>query len=121
MLGITDSVQVKWHGHLHAAEAAEVILRVDDIIKAAPRKGTQGTGPSSCSLKSTMGLVEDTAVNDSQTTAELSGDTKAAGSLLGDSGIIRRKVLAEDISHRLAGPSWNTGRFTKVPHFLDRV
>ncbi|KAK1328163.1 hypothetical protein QTO34_012586 [Cnephaeus nilssonii] len=39
MLGVTYSVQVKWHGHLHAAEATEVILHVDDIIKAAPRKG----------------------------------------------------------------------------------
>uniref|UniRef100_A0A8B9GWM2 T-complex protein 1 subunit beta n=1 Tax=Astyanax mexicanus TaxID=7994 RepID=A0A8B9GWM2_ASTMX len=37
-LGITESFQVKRQVVLSAAEAAEMILRVDDIIKAAPRK-----------------------------------------------------------------------------------
>lgn len=36
-LGITESYQVKQQVLLSAAEAAEMILRVDDIIKAAPR------------------------------------------------------------------------------------
>uniref|UniRef100_A0A2K5R832 CCT-beta n=1 Tax=Cebus imitator TaxID=2715852 RepID=A0A2K5R832_CEBIM len=38
LLGITESFQVKRQVLLSAAEAAEVILRVDNIIKAAPRK-----------------------------------------------------------------------------------
>lgn len=37
ILGITESFQVKRQVLLSAAEAAEVILRVDNIIKAAPR------------------------------------------------------------------------------------
>ncbi|NWI67500.1 TCPB protein, partial [Todus mexicanus] len=37
-LGVTESFQVKRQVLLSAAEAAEMILRVDDIIKAAPRK-----------------------------------------------------------------------------------
>ncbi|XP_019850946.1 PREDICTED: T-complex protein 1 subunit beta-like [Amphimedon queenslandica] len=37
-LGITESFLVKRQVLLSAAEAAEMILRVDDIIKAAPRK-----------------------------------------------------------------------------------
>ncbi|KAM4039878.1 T-complex protein 1 subunit beta [Anomaloglossus baeobatrachus] len=37
-VGITESFQVKRQVLLSAAEAAEVILRVDNIIKAAPRK-----------------------------------------------------------------------------------
>ncbi|EMP40475.1 Fibroblast growth factor receptor substrate 2 [Chelonia mydas] len=37
-LGITESFQVKRQVLLSAAEAAEMILRVDDIIKAAPSK-----------------------------------------------------------------------------------
>lgn len=37
MLGVIESFQVKRQVLLSAAEAAEVILRVDDIIKAAPR------------------------------------------------------------------------------------
>ncbi|XP_061108873.1 T-complex protein 1 subunit beta [Conger conger] len=37
-LGITESFQVKRQMLLSAAEAAEMILRVDNIIKAAPRK-----------------------------------------------------------------------------------
>lgn len=38
-LGVTESFQVKRQVLLSAAEAAEMILRVDDIIKAAPRYG----------------------------------------------------------------------------------
>merc|ERR1711972_477714 len=38
--GVTESFQVKRQVLLSAAEAAEMILRVDDIIKAAPRKRT---------------------------------------------------------------------------------
>lgn len=38
VLGVTESFQVKRQVLLSAAEAAEMILRVDDIIKAAPRK-----------------------------------------------------------------------------------
>lgn len=36
-LGITESFQVKRQVLLSASEAAEMILRVDNIIKAAPR------------------------------------------------------------------------------------
>ena len=36
-LGITESYRVKLQVLVSAAEAAEMILRVDDIIKAAPR------------------------------------------------------------------------------------
>lgn len=36
-LGVTESYKVKLQVLLSAAEAAEMILRVDDIIKAAPR------------------------------------------------------------------------------------
>ena len=36
-LGITESYQVKRQVLVSAAEAAEMILRVDDIIKSAPR------------------------------------------------------------------------------------
>ena len=36
-LGITESYKVKRQALVSAAEAAEMILRVDDIIKAAPR------------------------------------------------------------------------------------
>uniref|UniRef100_A0A6Q2YCF7 CCT-beta n=1 Tax=Esox lucius TaxID=8010 RepID=A0A6Q2YCF7_ESOLU len=38
LLGVTESFQVKRQVLLSAAEAAEMILRVDNIIKAAPRK-----------------------------------------------------------------------------------
>ncbi|GCB74717.1 hypothetical protein scyTo_0003808 [Scyliorhinus torazame] len=38
IMGVTESFQVKRQVLLSAAEAAEMILRVDDIIKAAPRK-----------------------------------------------------------------------------------
>ena len=37
-LGITESLSVKRQVLVSASEAAEMILRVDDIIKAAPRK-----------------------------------------------------------------------------------
>ena len=36
-LGITESYQVKRQVLISAAEAAEMILRVDDILKSAPR------------------------------------------------------------------------------------
>ena len=37
-LGITESLSVKRQVLVSASEAAEMILRVDDIIRAAPRK-----------------------------------------------------------------------------------
>ena len=37
-LGITESLSVKRQVIVSASEAAEMILRVDDILKAAPRK-----------------------------------------------------------------------------------
>jgi T-complex protein 1 subunit beta len=37
-LGIRESYQSKYHVVVSAAEAAEMIVRVDDIIKAAPRR-----------------------------------------------------------------------------------
>jgi len=40
-LGITESFSVKRQVLIQAAEAAEMILRVDDILKAAPRKREQ--------------------------------------------------------------------------------
>ncbi|CAD6208053.1 GSCOCG00010327001-RA-CDS [Cotesia congregata] len=43
-LGITESWAVKRQVLLSAAEAAEMILRVDDIIRAAPRKRVQDRG-----------------------------------------------------------------------------
>ena len=36
-LGITESFKVKHQVLVSASEAAEMILRVDDIIKASPR------------------------------------------------------------------------------------
>ena len=36
-LGVTESFKVKCHVLLYAAEAAEMIVRVDDILKSAPR------------------------------------------------------------------------------------
>ena len=36
-LGVTESFQVKRQVLLSASEAAEMILRVDNIVKAAPR------------------------------------------------------------------------------------
>ena len=40
-LGICESFQLKEHVLMAAAEAAEMILRVDDIIKCAPRQREQ--------------------------------------------------------------------------------
>ena len=42
--GIYESFQVKRQVLLSAAEAAEMILRVDDIIKSAPRKRVADQG-----------------------------------------------------------------------------
>mgnify|MGYP002623902182 FL=1 len=36
-LGVTECLRVKEQALLSASEAAEMILRVDDIIKCAPR------------------------------------------------------------------------------------
>lgn len=43
-LGITESFVVKRQVLLSASEAAELILRVDDIIKAAPRRRDEDRG-----------------------------------------------------------------------------
>ena len=43
-MGITESFSVKRQVLLSAAESAEMILRVDDIIRAAPRKRTEDRG-----------------------------------------------------------------------------
>lgn len=43
-LGITESFVVKRQVLVSAAEAAEMILRVDNIIRAAPRKRVQDRG-----------------------------------------------------------------------------
>lgn len=43
-LGITESFVVKRQVVLSAAEAAEMILRVDNIIRAAPRRRVQDRG-----------------------------------------------------------------------------
>lgn len=43
-LGITESWVVKRQVVVSAAEAAEMILRVDNILRAAPRKRTQDRG-----------------------------------------------------------------------------
>lgn len=40
-LGITESFRVKSQVVASASEAAEMILRVDDILKAAPRQRTR--------------------------------------------------------------------------------
>ena len=45
-LGITESFKVKNHIVIAASEAAEMILRVDDIIKCAPRQRQQQGGPN---------------------------------------------------------------------------
>ena len=44
-LGITESLSVKRQVLVSASEAAEMILRVDDILKAAPRKRTADHHP----------------------------------------------------------------------------
>lgn len=43
-LGIIESLAVKRQVLLSAAEAAEMILRVDDILRAAPRKRVRDRG-----------------------------------------------------------------------------
>lgn len=43
-LGITESFAVKRQVVMSASEAAEMILRVDDIIKCAPRKRVPDRG-----------------------------------------------------------------------------
>lgn len=43
-LGITESFVVKQQMLLSASEAAEMILRVDNIIRAAPRKRVTDRG-----------------------------------------------------------------------------
>ena len=43
-LGVTESFVVKQQMLLSAAEAAEMILRVDNIIRAAPRKRVADRG-----------------------------------------------------------------------------
>lgn len=43
-LGITESLIVKRKVLNSAAEAAEMILRVDNILKSAPRKRTEDRG-----------------------------------------------------------------------------
>lgn len=43
-LGITESYAVKRQVLVSAAEAAEMIIRVDNIIRAAPRQRTQDRG-----------------------------------------------------------------------------
>lgn len=43
-LGITESFAVKRQVLLSASEAAEMIIRVDDIIKCAPRRREQDRG-----------------------------------------------------------------------------
>ena len=43
-LGITESFSVKRQGLVQASEAAEMILRVDDILKAAPRPRKEDRG-----------------------------------------------------------------------------
>ena len=45
-LGITESFHVKQQMVMSAAEAAEMLLRVDDILKSAPRQRTQPPGAS---------------------------------------------------------------------------
>ena len=37
-LGVTECLRVKEQALISATEAAEMILRVDDIVKCAPRK-----------------------------------------------------------------------------------
>lgn len=45
-LGVTESFQVKRQVLLSASEAAEMILRVDNIIKAAPRSVERHAPPA---------------------------------------------------------------------------
>ena len=41
-LGVTESLKLKRQVLISAAEAAEMIIRVDDIIRCAPRKRDEG-------------------------------------------------------------------------------
>lgn len=41
-MGIMESFKVKLHVLLSAAEAAEMLLRVDDVVQCAPRRDAQG-------------------------------------------------------------------------------
>ena len=41
-LGVTECLRVKEQALVSATEAAEMILRVDDIVKCAPRKREEG-------------------------------------------------------------------------------
>ena len=41
-LGITECLRVKEQAVISATEAAEMILRVDNIVKCAPRKREEG-------------------------------------------------------------------------------
>ena len=43
-LGVTESFSVKRQVLVQAAEAAEMILRVDNILKAAPRPRKEDRG-----------------------------------------------------------------------------
>ena len=43
-LGFTESFSVKRQVLVQASEAAEMILRVDDILKAAPRQRQEDRG-----------------------------------------------------------------------------
>lgn len=40
-LGVTECLRVKEQALISATEAAEMILRVDDIVRCAPRQRTQ--------------------------------------------------------------------------------
>ena len=43
-LGITEPLAVKRHMIMSGSEAAEMILRVDSILKSAPRKRVEDRG-----------------------------------------------------------------------------
>lgn len=45
VLGITESLRVKRQMLVSASEAAEMILRVDNIIRAAPRQRARDNHP----------------------------------------------------------------------------
>lgn len=45
LLGVTESYQVKRQMVTSATEAAEMILRVDNVIRATPRQRTQDECP----------------------------------------------------------------------------
>lgn len=56
-LGITESFQVKRQVLLSASEAAEMILRVDNIIKAAPRWVVKAAGVTAAAAASMLVTV----------------------------------------------------------------